>query len=109
PGAQSRPTPPLEETRQAQASRGVTKTPSDARGKPLSVAPNPVLTESRTRVNPGQPLAKAAQLSVDVSYSVSRTVGAPTSAVVEEIKSDSNAITDQVELLTLGIERQIGA
>ena len=109
PGAQSRPTPPLEETRQAQASRGVTKTPSDERGKPLSVAPNPVLTESRTPVNPGQPLAKTAQLSVDVSYSVSHTAGAPTSAVVEEIKSDSNAITDQVELLTLGIERQIGA
>jgi hypothetical protein len=108
PGAQSRPTP-LEETRQAQASRGVTKTPSDERGKPLSVAPNPVLNESRTPVNPGQPLAKTAQLSVDVSYSVSRTAGAPTSAVVEEIKSDSNAITDQVELLTLGIERQIGA
>ena len=109
PGAQSRPTPPLEETRQAQASRGVTKTRSDERGKPLSVAPNPVLTESRTPVNPGQPLANTAQLSVDVSYSVSHTAGAPTSAVVEEIKSDSNAITDQVELLTLGIERQIDA
>ena len=109
PGAQSRPTAPLEETRQAQASRGVTKTPSDERGKPLSVAPNPVLTESRTPVNPGRPLAKTAQLSVDVSYSVSHTAGAPTSAAVEEIKSDSNAITDQVELLTLGIERQIGA
>jgi hypothetical protein len=68
-----------------------------------------VLTEPRTPVNPGQPLAKTAQLSVDVSYSVSHTARAPTSAVVEEIKSDSNAITDQVELLTLGIERQIAA
>jgi len=109
PGAQSRPTPPLEETRQAQASRGVTKAPPDEQGKPLSVAPNPVLTESRTPVNPGQPLARTAQLSVDVCYSVSHTAGAPASAVVEEITSDSNAITDQVELLTLGIERQIGA
>jgi hypothetical protein len=109
PGAQSRPTPPLEETRQSQASRGVTKTPPDERGKALSVAPNPVLTEPRTPVNRGPPLAKTAQPSVDVSYSVSHTAGAPTSAVVEEVKSDSNAITDQVELLTLGIERQIGA
>lgn len=109
PGAQSRPTPPLEETRQSQASRGVTKTPPDERGKPVSVAPNPVLTEPRTPVNPGQPLAKTAQLSVDVSYSVSHAARAPTSAVIEEIESDPNAITDQVELLTLRIERQIGA
>jgi hypothetical protein len=109
PGAQSRPTPPLEETRQSQASRGVTKTPPDERGKPLSVAPNPVLTEPRTPVNSGQRLAKTAQLSVDVSYSVSHAARAPTSAVVEEIESDPNAITDQVELLTLGIERQIAA
>jgi hypothetical protein len=109
PGAPSRPTPPLEERRQSQASRGVTKTPPDERGKPLSVAPNPVLTEPRTPVNPGQPLSKTAQLSVDISYSVSHTARAPASAVVEKIKSDSNAITDQVELLTLGIKRQIGA
>src|SRR5260370_6357223 len=109
PGEQSRPTPPLGETRQSQASRGVTKTPPDERGKPLSVAPNPVLTEPRTPVNPGQALATSAQLSGDVSYSVSHTARAPTSAVVEEIESDSNAITDQVEPLTLGIERQIVA
>jgi hypothetical protein len=47
------------------------------------------------------------QLSVDVSYGVSQA--APTSAVVEEIQSDPNAITDQVEVLTLRIDRQIGA
>jgi hypothetical protein len=99
----------LEETRQSQASRGVTKTPPDERGKPLSVAPNPVLTEPRTPVSPGQPLAETAQLSVDVSCSVSHVARAPTSAVIEEIESDPNAITDQVELLTLRIERQIGA
>ncbi len=109
PGAQSRPTPPLEETRQSQPSRGVSKTSPDKRGKPLSVAPNPVMTEQRAPVSLGQPLAKTAQLSVDVSYSVSQAARAPTSAVVEGIESDPNAITDRVELLTLGIERQIAA
>src|ERR1700686_165498 len=109
PGAQSRPTPPLEETRQSQPSRGVTKMSPDKRGKPLSAAPNPVMIEPRAPVSPGQPLAKTAQLSVDVSYSVSQAARAPTSAVVEEIESDPNAITDRVELLTLGIERQIAA
>ena len=109
PGAQSRPTPPLQETRQSQPSRGVTKTSPDKRGKPLSVAPNPVMIEPRAPVSPGQPLAKTAQLPVDVSYSVSQAARAPTSAVVEEIDSDPNAITDRVELLTLGIERQFAA
>jgi hypothetical protein len=109
PGAQSRPTPPSEETRQSQPSRGVTKPSPDKRGKPLSVAANPVMSEPRAPVSPGQPLAKTAQLSVDVSYSVSQAARAPTSAVVEEIDSDPNAITDRVELLTPGIERQIAA
>jgi hypothetical protein len=109
PSAQSRPTPPLEETRQSQTSRGVTRAPPVERREPLSVAPNRVLTEPREHVNPGQPLAKTAQLSVDVCYGVSQAEGAPTSAVVEEIESDPNAITDQVEVLTLRIERQIGA
>ena len=109
PSAQSRPTPRLEKTRQSQTSRGVTNTPPVERQEPLSVAPNRVLTEPRERVNPGQPLAKTAQLSVDVSYGVSQTEGAPTGAVVEEIESDPNAITDQVEVLTPRIERQIGA
>jgi hypothetical protein len=109
PSAQSRPTPPLEETRQSLASRGVTTTPPNERQEPLSAAPNPVLTEPRMRANPGQPLAKTAQLSVDVSCSVLQAERASTSAVVEEIEADPNAITDQVELLTLGIERQIAA
>jgi hypothetical protein len=109
PSAQSRPTPPLEERRQSQTSRGVTKAPPVERREPLSVAPNRVLTEPRERVNPGQPLAKTAQLSVDVSYGVSQAEGTPTSALVEEIESDPNAITDQVEVLTLRIERPIGA
>ena len=67
------------------------------------------MTEQRAPVSLGQPLAKTAQLSVDVSYSVSQAARAPTSAVVEGIESDPNAITDRVELLTLGIERQIAA
>ena len=107
PSAQSRPTPPLEQTRLSQASRGVTKTPPGERGIPLSVVTNPVLTEPRTPVNPGQPLAKPAQLSVDVSYSASQAERAPTSAVVEETKSDPDAVTDQVEVLTVTIERQV--
>jgi len=107
PGAQSRLTPPLEETRQAQTSRGVTNAPPVERKEPIWVAPNRVLTEPRERDNPG--LAKIAQLSVDVSYGVSQAEGAPTSAVVEEIESDPNAITDQVEVFTLRIVRQIGA
>ena len=109
PSAPSRPTPRLDKTRQSRTSRGVTNTPPDERGKPLSVAPNPVVTEPRTPVNSGPPLAKTAQLSVDVSCGVSQAEGAPTGAVVEEIESDPNAITDQVELLTLGIKRQIAA
>jgi hypothetical protein len=107
PSAQSRPTPPLEETRQSQTSRGVTNAPPVERKEPIWVAPNRVLTEPRERDNPG--LAKIAQLSVDVSYGVSQAEGTPTSAVVEEIESDPNAITDQVEVFTLGIVRQIGA
>jgi hypothetical protein len=97
----------LEETRQAQTSRGVTNAPPVERKEPIWVAPNRVLTEPRERDNPG--LAKIAQLSVDVSYGVSQAEGAPTSAVVEEIESDPNAITDQVEVFTLRIVRQIGA
>jgi hypothetical protein len=109
PSAQSHPTPPLEKTRQSQTSRGVTNTPPVERQEPLSVAPIRVLTEPREPVNPGQPLAKTPQLSVDVSCGVSQAEGAPTGAVVEEIESDPNAITDQVEVLTRRIERQIGA
>jgi hypothetical protein len=107
PGAQSRLTPPLEETRQAQTSRGVTNAPPVERKEPIWVAPNRVLTEPRERDNPG--LAKIAQLSADVSYGVSQAEGTPTSAVVEEIESDPNAITDQVQVFTLRIVRQIGA
>jgi hypothetical protein len=109
PGAQSRPTPPLEETRQSQAARGVTKTPPVERQEPLSLAPNRVLTEPREHVNPARPVAKPAQLPVDVPYDASQAARAPTSVFVQEIESDSNAITDQVEVLTLRIERQIGA
>jgi len=68
-----------------------------------------VLTEPREHVNPARPVAKPAQLPVDVAYDATRAERAPTSAFVEEIESDSNAITDQVEVLTLRIERQIGA
>src|SRR5205807_8595092 len=107
PSAQSRPNPPLEETRHSQTSRGVTNAPLVERKEPIWVAPNRVLTEPRERDNPG--LAKIAQLSVDVSYGVSQAEGTPTSAVVEEIESDPNAITDQVEVFTLRIVRQIGA
>ncbi len=107
PGAQSRPNPPLAETRQSQTSRGVTNAPPVERKEPIWVAPNRVLTEPRERDNPG--LAKIAQLSVDVSYGVSQAEGTPTSAVVEEIESDPNAITDQVEVFTLRLVRQIGA
>jgi len=106
PSAQSRPNPPLAETRQSQTSRGVTNAPPVERKEPMWVAPNRVLTEPRERDNPG--LAKIAQLSVDVSYGVSQAEGTPTSAVVEEIKSDPNAITDQVEVFTLRLVRQIG-
>ncbi|TLY94694.1 MAG: hypothetical protein E6K40_07095 [Gammaproteobacteria bacterium] len=110
PGAQSRSTPPLEETRQSQTSRGVTDAPHVERKEPIWVASNRVLTEPRERVNPAQPpLAKTAQLSVDVSYGVSHCEGAPKSVVVEEIESDPNAITDQVELLTPRIDGQLGA
>ena len=110
PGAQSRSTPPLEETRQSQTSRGVTDAPHVERKEPICVASNRVLTEPRERVNPAQPpLAKTAQLSVDVSYGVSHCEGAPKSVVVEEIESDPNAITDQVELLTPRIDGQLGA
>ena len=109
PGAQSRPTPALEETRQSQASRGVTKTPPVERQEPLSLAPDRVPTEPREHVNPARPVAKPAQLPVDVAYDATRAERAPTSAFVEEIESDSNAITDQVEVLSLRIERQIGA
>ena len=110
PGAQSHPTPPLEETRQSQTSRGVTDAPPVERKEPIWVASNRVLTEPRERVNPAQPpLAKTAQLSVDVSYGVSHSEGAPKSVVVEEIESDPNAITDQVELLTPRIDGQPGA
>jgi hypothetical protein len=109
PGAQPRPTPPLEETRQSQASRGVTKAPPVARREPPSLAPNRVLTEPREHVNPARPVAKPAQLPVGVPNDASQAESAPTSAFVEEIESDSNAITDQVEVLTLRTERQIGA
>jgi hypothetical protein len=109
PGAQSRPTPPLEETRQSQASRGVTKTPPVEGQEPLSLAPDRVLTEPREHVIPARPVAKPAQLPVDVPYDASQAERAPTSVFVEEIESDSNAITDQVEVLTPRIERQSGA
>jgi hypothetical protein len=108
PSAQSRPTPPLQETRQSQTSRGVTKGPPVERREPLSVAPNRVLTEPCERVNSGQPLAKTAQPPVDVSHGVPHAEGTPRSADVE-IESDPNAITDQVEVLTRRIERQLGA
>jgi hypothetical protein len=108
PGAQSRPTPPLEETRQSQASRGVTKTPPVERQEPLSLASNRVLTEPREHVDLARPVAKPAQLPLDLPSDASQE-RAPTSAFVQEIESDSNAITDQVEVLTLRIERQIGA
>jgi hypothetical protein len=68
-----------------------------------------VLAEPREHVNPARPVARTAQLPVDVPYDASQAARAPTSAFVEEIESDSNAITDQVEVLTLRIERQIGA
>src|SRR5207302_1709241 len=45
PGAQSHPTPPLEETRQSQTSRGVTDAPPVERKEPIWVASNRVLTE----------------------------------------------------------------
>ena len=110
PSAQSRPNPPLEETRQSQTSRGATNAPPVERKEPMWVAPTRVLSEPRERVNPAQPpLAKTAQLSVNVSCGVSQAEGAPRSAVVEEIESDPNAITDHVEVLTLRIEGQIGA
>jgi hypothetical protein len=68
-----------------------------------------VLTEPREHINPARPVAKPAQLPVDVPYDATQAERAPASAFVEEIASDSNAITDQVEVLTLRIERQIGA
>jgi hypothetical protein len=91
PSAQSRPTPPLEETPQSQAS------------------PDRVLTEPRDHVNPARPVAKPAQVPVDIPYDASQAERAPTSGLVEEIESDPNAITDQVEVLTLTIERLAGA
>ena len=108
--ARSSPTPPLDKTRQSQTSRRATNAPRVEPREPLSVAPTRVLTEPRERVNPAQPpLATTAQLSVDVSYGVSHAEGAPKSAAVEDVESDPNAITDQVEVLTLRVEGQIGA
>ena len=108
--ARPSPTPPLDKTRQSQTSRRVSNAPRVEPREPLSVAPTRVLTEPRERVSPAQPpLAKTAQLSVDVSYGVSHCEGAPKSVVVEEIESDPNAITDQVELLTPRIDGQLGA
>jgi len=68
-----------------------------------------VLSEPREHVHPARPVAQPAQLPVDVLYDASQAERAPSSAFVQEIESDSNAITDQVEVLTLRIERQIGA
>jgi len=108
--ARPSPTPPLDKTRQSQTSRRVSNAPRVEPREPLSVAPTRVLTEPREDVCPAQPpLAKTAQLSVDVSYGVSHAEGAPKSAVVEESESDPNAITDRVEVLTLRIEGQTGA
>jgi len=108
--ARSRPTPPVDKTRQSQTSRRATNAPRVEPREPLSVAPTRVLTEPREHVNSAQlPLAKTAQRSVDVSYGVSHAEGAPKNAAVEEIASDPNAITDKVEVLTLRTEGQIGA
>jgi len=106
--ARSGATPPLEKARPSQTSQQVTNTPPlEGRERP-SVAPTQVPTEPRERVDPAPPPAKSAQLSGEV-YSVSSPAGAPASAVAEEIASDPNAVTDQVEVLTLRREEQIGA
>jgi hypothetical protein len=67
-----------------------------------------VLTEPCEHVDLARPVAKPAQLPLVLPSDASQE-RAPTSAFVQEIESDSNAITDQVEVLTLRIERQIGA
>ena len=107
--ARSGTTPPLQKARPSQTSQRVTNTSLAERRELPSVAPTQVPTEPRERVNPAPPLAKTAQLSVEVSHGVSHIEGAPKSAVVEEIESDPNAVTDQVEVLTTRSERQIGA
>ena len=107
--ARSGATPPLQKARPSQTSQRVTNTSLVERRELPSVAPTQVPTEPRERVNPAPPLAKTAQLSVEVSHGVSHIEGAPKSAVVEEIESDPNAVTDQVEVLTPRSERQIGA
>jgi hypothetical protein len=106
--ARSGATPPLEKARPSQRSQHVTNAPPlEGRERP-SVAPTQVPTEPRERVDRAPPPAKNAQLSGKV-YSVSSPAGAPASAVAEEIASDPNAVTDQVEVLTLRSEGQIGA
>ena len=107
--ARSGATPPLQKARPSQTSQRVTNTSLAERRELPSVAPTQVPTEPRERVNPAPPLAKTAQLSVEVSHGVSHIEGAPKSAVVAEIESDPNAVTDQVEVLTTRSERQIGA
>src|SRR5205807_928756 len=107
--ARSGATPPLQKARPSQTSQRVANTSLAERRELPSVAPTQVPTEPRERVNPAPPLAKTAQLSVKVSHGVSRIEGAPKSAVVAEIESDPNAVTDQVEVLTTRSERQIGA
>jgi hypothetical protein len=107
--ARSGVTPPSERARPSQTSQHVTNTPPAERRERPSVAPTQVPGEPRERVNPAPPPAKTARLSGEVSHSVSLSAGAPTSAVVEEIESDPNAVTDQVEVLTLRSERQTGA
>ena len=107
--ARSGATPPLQKARPSQTSQRVANTSLAERRELPSVAPTQVPTEPRERVNPAPPLAKTAQLSVEVSHGVSHIEGAPKSAVVEEIESDPNAVTDQVEVLTTRSERQIGA
>jgi hypothetical protein len=92
------------------ASKGERKPPNlSTPSRSAKAQTDRVLTEPREHVNPARPVAKPAQLPVDIPCDASQAERAPTSALVPEIESDPNAITDQVEVLTLTIERLAGA
>jgi hypothetical protein len=107
--ARSGATPPLQKARPSQSSQRVTDTPPAEWRELPSAAAAQVPTEPRERVNAPPPVAKTAQLCVGDSPGVSHIEGASKSAVAEEIESDPNAVTDQVEVLTPRSRPQIGA
>jgi hypothetical protein len=77
---------------------------SASHGSAKAQMPPPSPAAPSTKVSTGSG-AKTAQLSVEVSHGVSHVDAVPKSAVVEQIESDPNAVTDQVEVLAPRSER----